>query len=695
MNKSKLLFISLFLIVIGLNAHSIKVPKINAPEIDGKINDNEWRNTARDSDFVQIEPNKGVPASQKTTVYIGMDSHNLYVAFACLADNINELSSGNRQRDQGSLENEDGVVLLLDTFHDERSAYLFHVNSLNTQTDMRIEHNGSSQDNNWDTEWKSAVQTDDRGWFAELAIPFKSIKFSSSADCWGINFGRSIARNNEIAWWSGELSDNYRVSESGEALFDQAVKERRASTWIPYGSFHRENIGSLQVSAGIDGEISLTSDLAANITVNPDFASVEGDQEEINIDPWEIEYPEKRPFFRDINALFDARYNVFYSRRIGDIFHGEKLYGKLGGMQVAGVYARTHALNNDETGEIEFPKSHFSVLRLQKDILSSSTVGITAVEKRWNSGNNRAVSLDTDMRLPHDIYASGQFFITTPGENLLKHSGGFVRLARESNQYHYHLRLTSLGSDLKENVNSTGYLSYDDVIELDGAIELSLWPKSDVLKKINYESNYLVDWSQNREIGRYEIKQALETYFSNRIGVDLDYVYDYRDSHWRKTGQTYSAKQVLDLSVGYNTLEWSYAEVNYEFGQTFDGVFQGWGASARFRPLKQMSLSYELEARRYDPDRCDAIARNVDVHILSSELYFTTDLFIRIFTQYRTDSNRYYLYGIIGFRYRPPDSAVYLTYSFDRIENDFESGSTSDRRLVFLKVSHAIHWRGW
>ncbi|MCG2715772.1 MAG: carbohydrate binding family 9 domain-containing protein [Candidatus Marinimicrobia bacterium] len=691
--KNNLYVPVVFLLMMSvISARTLSVRLIQPLTIDGWIRPAEWQNAVMDSCFVQIEPDKGKPASQKTYVLVAMDAFNLYVGFVCLNSDIGELSAGNRQRDLGSLTGEDGVMLLLDTFQDGRSAYLFHVNLLNTQTDLRIEHNGSSIDNNWDAEWLSAVRKDTNGWYAEIAIPFKSIKYSSSIISWGVNFGRSLARSNEIAWWSGALEDNYRISEAGEMVFEQKPKERRPSVWIPYTSLYQENDEAWQMVLGLDGEIPVTSDLAGNITINPDFASVEGDQEEINIDPWEIEYPEKRPFFRDVNALFDVRYNVFYSRRIGDIFHGEKLYGKIGGVQVAGVYARTHALINQETNAIELPRANFSVLRFQKDILSSSTVGITAVEKRWSDGTNRAFSLDTDMRLPFQIYASGQLFFTTPGKDVLEHSGGFIRIARETNEYHYHLRLTSLGSALKDNVNSTGYLSYDDVIELDCAVEYSCWPKAGSLKKIGYESDYKIDWTQDRNLGRYEIKQSLETYFSNRVSVGGDFVYDYRGANWRKDGQSHSTKRVFDLALGYNTLEWSHAEISYEFGQTFDGIFGGLGVSARFKPLKQISLAYEMESRRYDHTRSDPIAQDVNVHILSSDIYFTPDLFIRVFTQYRSDSDRYYLYGLIGYRYRPPDSAVYLNYSYDRIENELEPLDTSDQRLVFMKISHAFHW---
>lgn len=188
MNKLNLITLILLLIITKALARTISVSQIDSPKIDGRIEHLEWQGASRDSGFIQIEPGKGEPISQRTFVYIAMDSRTLFIAFECLTSDIHDLSAGNRQRDQGSLEGEDGVVLLLDTFHDGRSAYLFHVNLLNAQTDWRIEHNGGSIDNNWDAEWKSAVRSDEYGWYAELAIPLKSIKFSSMHGRWGGKF---------------------------------------------------------------------------------------------------------------------------------------------------------------------------------------------------------------------------------------------------------------------------------------------------------------------------------------------------------------------------------------------------------------------------------------------------------------------------------------------------------------------------
>ncbi len=689
-------FVVLFAIMIFTGfgmAKQIAAPLMPAPSLDGLVELAEWQDASLDSGFVQMQPHKGLPSTEKTFVRVGMDKQNLFVAFICFTKDVQTISAGNPQRDQGS-ENEDCVALLLDTFHDKRSAYLFHVNVLNTQTDIRIESNGESQDVNWDGEWRSTTQKNKDGWSVEIAIPFKSMKFSTVDKRWGINFGRVVARNQEITWWNGPLDDNLRVSQSGELKFkDRLPGERKPAMWIPYFNNFHQNKEDWTGEIGLDAELPITSDLSANITVNPDFASVEGDQEEINLDPWDIQYPEKRPFFRDVGALFDVRYNVFYSRRIGDIQHGEKFSGKVGSLQVAGVYARTNRIADDpatiDDNEF-FPEANFAVFRAQKDILAASTLGITYTEKNYDGGYHRVISLDTKMYLPYQIKATGQLFYAAPknsSRNRWAQTGSFIRVARETNYYHYHLRLTSLGSNLLDNVNAVGYLSYDDVIELDGELWYKYFPQnSKLVKYVYYGSNYKYDWSQERLLGRYEIRQEMSLYLTNRFSVEADYRYEYRAVNWRRPGQRHRYKKTLDLELGYNTLEWAYAKIGLETGETFDGPFTEVEASTRFKLFKKLSLQYNFESRKYDQVKADPVATDVDLHILTLDLYLTNDLFLRLFTQHRSDDDRFYFYGQFGYRYAPPNSAIYVTYTYD--EQDFFHHPTS--RILFLKVSHSF-----
>ncbi|HEX9974542.1 MAG TPA: DUF5916 domain-containing protein [bacterium] len=700
MNILKRSMIQLFVVLFSITtftcfgmAKEIAAPLIPAPSIDGLVELTEWQDASLDSGFVQMQPHKGLPSTEKTFVRVGMDKQNLFVAFICITKDIQTISAGNPQRDQGS-ENEDCVALLLDTFHDKRSGYVFHVNVLNTQTDIRIESNGESQDGNWDCVWRSATQKNEDGWSVEMAIPFKSMKFSTADKRWGINFGRAIARNQELTWWNGLIDDNFRVSQSGELTFpDRIPGERKPTVWIPYFNSYRENTKNWNGEIGLDGEIPITSDLSTNITINPDFASVEGDEEEINLDPWDIQYEEKRPFFRDVNALFDVRYNVFYSRRIGDIQHGEKFSGKIGPLQVAGVYARTNEIVDDPTTPDDnefFPEANFAVFRVQKDILAASTLGVTYADKNYHGGYHRMISLDTKMYLPYQIKTTGQLFYATSNQSTRSkwaQTGSFIRVAREANYYHYHLRLTSLGSDLLDNVNTVGYLSYDNVIELDGELWYKHFLKNNKLfKYFYYGSNYKYDWSQDKILGRYEIQQEASIYLTNRFNFEAGYIYEYRTTNWRRAGQLHRYKKTLDLEIGYNTQEWAYAKIGLEIGETFDGPFNEFEASSRIKLFEKLGLQYSFESRKYNKQKADPVATDVNLHILELDFYLTNDLFLRLFTQHRSDDDRFYLYGQFGYRYAPPNSAIYLTYAYDKQD----SSHLPINRILFLKVSHAF-----
>lgn len=661
---------------------TLSAPEMNPPQIDGIVDEGEWQNASVDTHFIQIQPQSGEPVSESTQVLIGMDPHHLYVAFKCYYKDPSIMTAGIVERDQVTL-NDDAVAIVVDTFFDKRSAYVFLINMLNTQTDIRVESNGSNEDRSWDTAWQSATTRDQKGWYAEIAIPFKQIKFYSGK-IWGVNFVRSVARNNEAAWWSGLLDTHLRISQYGELHLAFSPKVRKPIEIMPYISqryddyLEREKVQDWSMEMGLDAEIPLNSELSLNATINPDFASVEGDEEELNLDLWEINYPEKRPFFRDVNALFDTRIDLFYSRRIGDIQHGEKIAGKLGPFQIAGIYARTRSV--DYNGD-SFPEANYSAVRLQKDILSASTLGITAVDKSWHGGYHRSIGIDTKMRLPRQFYVTGQFVASWPGD-FWDHAGGFIRVARENNDYHYHLRYTSYGKDFMDNLNATGLIYYDDVKELDGDIEYNLWLNNKTFRVIEFASKNRIDWHQNHDLWRYKFSQNIEVFLTNRLSIDSEILTEYRE---RDEGNPDFRSYSLDL--GYNTQEWSNIELGYEWGDSFTQPFRLIGVDTQFKLFKKLSVKYEFSHLVYDPDPDD---ENTQIHILSTDFYLTPNLFLQVFSQYRSNNERAYFYGKFGYRYNPPNSAIYITFTHDEEEYRLHPTAEPTSRILFLKLSHAF-----
>jgi hypothetical protein len=302
-----------------------------APTIDGKIDASEWRSaTIVDQPFVQFEPEFGVASPFRTVVRIGQTETALYLAFEAFDPDIERLAAARTQRDS-HLDHDDAVAVLLDTFADQRTGYLFGTNALATQLDARIADNGRTEDDRWDSAWRSAATRQADRWTAEFEIPFSSLKFTTGSNrTWGVNFIRTIPRRLETSVWSGPGESVLRVSSFGE-LRDLDVQEPQ-DPWqfIPYALGAIEKGEGTDFEAGADIRWRSSSQFGVDLTINPDFALIEADVETINLSRFEESIPEKRPFFLEGNEMFRQRIRQFYSRRIGDITAGAKANGKLG-----------------------------------------------------------------------------------------------------------------------------------------------------------------------------------------------------------------------------------------------------------------------------------------------------------------------------------------------------------------------------
>ena len=208
-------FLLMFMLVTQANSREIQAHKTQTKiTLDGKISEPEWSSKIFQSNFTQMEPSKGEPSREITKVAVQYDDKHIYVAFICEKSYPEPVVARETRRDQ--LEKQDDVVtVVLDTYHDSRSAFWFMTNALNTQIDVRISDNGKYLDTNWDTGWQVKTAITKNGWSAEFAIPFKSIRFDPNKKIWGINFGRFIPKNLETSYWAGITDDDFRVSNFG------------------------------------------------------------------------------------------------------------------------------------------------------------------------------------------------------------------------------------------------------------------------------------------------------------------------------------------------------------------------------------------------------------------------------------------------------------------------------------------------
>ena len=673
-----LLLIAIILPFSLMGQRTITAFRLGSPlTIDGQHEPELWIGADSAAGFFQMEPSRGEAASEPTICYIGFDDNNVYISVKLFQESEVVAKAMNRD---AFTKGDDCFVLVIDPYNDNRSGYGFWTNPLGTQSDFRINDDGRSIDDNWDAEWASASVIDEEGWTLEMAIPFRSIRFKPGSDTWGLNFGRVIRGNFETAYWSGVLSEDFRISQGGKLSGIASPNSGGKLRLFPYGTIRFENNeftgveNEVKPDAGVDVKWQISPNLTFDGTLNPDFATVEADQERINLTRYEINYPEKRLFFQEGNEMYSTRIKTFYSRRIEDILYGAKLNGKVGKYNFNALNVRE--MYGDDEGN---PPSYFTTARVKRDFLESSSVGLTAVDRRNDSSYMTSFSGDYVLNLGETWKLTGQLVASTPGD-FLSHSAWFMRFAKENNNYHMHVRYTELGENFKENVNQTGYVVDDDRREVDSDLSYRWWLRSKVFEYIEVGSRNNAFWARTTGVLRsWNFTESVELYMQNRFSFE----YRYNNEFKLFEKEYYNYRHAFEL--GYNTAEWSHAQLEYSFGYNFDRKFQRLSFGGRMKITEKFSAQYSGDLISFDPDPENS---STLINVLSLNYNFTRDLWIRVFAQNSSQNSRIYVYGMTGWRFRPPFGALYLIYSHDQVAEIMGDPAQAD--AIFLKLTLPI-----
>ena len=641
----------------------------SSPLIDGVFEPEKWNGAEAETGFVQMEPRKGQPASEKTMVYFGINDKSIYVVFICYQST--SIIAQNQSRDALS-KSEDLVALILDTYNDGRSGYVFLTNALGTQFDLKLNDDGRNEDLNWDTEWKCAAKINEYGWTAEIEIPFKSLKYKRGQDEWGINFGRVIRSGFETAYWSGVLTEDFRISQGGKAIGIETPGSPMKLTVFPYLSVFISTGEDWKLDGGGDIRWQISPNVSFNGTINPDFATVEADQEQINLTRYELSYPEKRLFFQEGNEMYSTRIKTFYSRRIQDIDFGSRVNGKIGRTQFNVLNVKSPELSEEE------PATWFTAARAKYDFLKSSSLGFTFVDKSWSDGYTRSLSVDYVMNLGKTWKLTGQLVGSAPGD-FMSHSAWFVRFARENNIYHYHVRYTEIGEKFRENVNQTGFVTDDNRREIDSDITYKWWLKNNTFEYIHFQSRNNIFWGRTTgDLRSWYLTDALNFYFKNRFNFE----YSYNNEYKLYEKDYYNHRHRFEL--GYNTEEWSHAMISYTTGDNFDRDFYLISGGGQIKLFQHLSLSYSANILEFSPDFDN---NSTFINVFSANYNFTNNLWLQVFAQNNTKEENVYFYGKLGWRFKPPFGALYLIYSRDQYGEESGLPGTDN---FFLKLTYPI-----
>jgi hypothetical protein len=379
-----------------------------APVIDGVLDEPFWSTLEPVTDFVQREPVDGGFPSERTEVRIAYDEDNLYFGFL-LHDSDPDAIRASVLHRGGNIGLDDHIVIGLDTFNDRRNGYIFEMNSLGTQDDaIFTDESITREDWSWDGVYRSETRRTDQGWVLEVAIPFTTIRFPRQEVLeMGLLFFRSIRRKNETVFWP-HLPTTYRgryaqASQYGTLVGLQGVRPGRNLQVKPYvlagGQKPAAMEGTTSVSdLGLDVKYSLTSSLTLDLTWNTDFAQVEADNVQVNLDRFSLFFPEKREFFLERSRLFafgDAgQTQLFFSRRIGlqnPILGGARLTGQAGRFSLGLLNLQT----GDEEGR---PGANNAVARVRADLGSRGSLGGLISNLQGDGLESRAAGADLQLR---------------------------------------------------------------------------------------------------------------------------------------------------------------------------------------------------------------------------------------------------------------------------------------------------------
>ena len=387
--------------------------------------------------FIQRDPSDGQPGTQRTDAYLGYDATNLYVAFVCWDKNPHGIFGHLTRREPSTpFDAEDYVEITLDTFHDERHAFVFDVNPRGVQADA-LWTEGQGHDYSWDTVWDSHARITSQGYVVLIAVPFRSLRFRDATRPWGVTLMRYIARNDEDDFWprvSSRISG--RLNQEAVLTGFEGIAPGRNLQFIPYGEMRsfraldtrdpaqpRFSTCTACGKMGLDSKAVFHDSLVLDTTINPDFAQVESDEPQNTINQrFEVFFPEKRPFFLENSNFFEAPLIAFgnqtrlvFTRRIADPSFGIRLSGKHGPWNLGFLVAddRSPGKIVPSGDPLHGKRAYFTIGRVSYDIGQNASIGAEYTDREFVGDFNHVGGLDGMWRVNKNWNATYRGYVSS------------------------------------------------------------------------------------------------------------------------------------------------------------------------------------------------------------------------------------------------------------------------------------------
>jgi hypothetical protein len=725
------------------------VPSQEAPiKLDGRLDEPAWQAAQEIGDFHQIFPFDTSRAVLPTRVRVTFDDTYLYVGFMVTQPRSTYITRSLKRDFEGGTS--DVITVNIDPFKDRLNGFHFAVSPYGVQREGLLA-NGSDLSLDWDNRWFVEVANHPDHWVAEIAIPFKTLRYKrvEGENSWRINFGRNSMQQNEISAWF-PVPRQFRPSSvafGGQLIWADAPPRPGANvSVIPYLSARSTRDFELRTptdrgaAVGADAKIAITPSLNLDLTVNPDFSQVEVDRQVTNLNRFELFFPERRQFFLENNDLFGTfgfpNSRPFFSRRVGlargrvtrltdtgdtlrfstnvtvPICYGARLSGRLDkNWRIGLLNMQTAAVD-----EIGLPAANYSVGIVQRKLFSRSTIGVVFVDKENALGGlapdvaagynryNRVAGLEYNLNSKDNRW-EGEFYYhrsysPDPAAKQDAQSGAAFMGYRDQ-YWSIQLGGQYIGQGYRAEV---GYVPRVGVVNAFPQVQRTWNPKNPRLAR------RIIGWGFGSE---NELSWNLPTYqltdrstnlfgfinFRNQselaAGAFNRYTYLFFPFDPTNTGGLALAEGTAFTNSGYfanyqtDRRKDLTATTQLEGGQYFNGsaVSVSGNVSYRYQPYGIFAVSYTYNAIRLPAPYATA---NLLLVGPRAELSFSRQLFFSTFIQYNTQANNVNINSRLQWRFRPV-SDLFLVYTDNYFSDQLFRNPQVKNRALVLKISYWLN----
>ena len=686
-------------------AYQYSIKKANSGiVVDGILDEADWTLAQSAEDFFMILPMDTSFARVETEVKMCYDDK--YIYFSVVNHIPHQKYVVESLRRDWNFGKNDNFLIVFDTYNDLTNGFAFGINAAGAQWDGQ-QYDGGPVNLNWDNKWFSEVKQYEDRWVVEAAIPFKSIRYNKNLTSWGINFGRMDLTSTEKSSWAPVPRQFPSISSAftGDLIWDAALPKPGANvSLIPYAltatskNHSAETPRKNRFEAGGDVKVSLGTALNLDLTYNPDFSQVEVDQQQTNLDRFELFFPERRQFFLENDDLFNNlgldRIRPFFSRRIGlgvPINYGARLSGKLtkslriGAMQI----------NTAGVGAENISGQNFTVVSVQQKVFSRSNIMGVLINKDevGGKGFNRNIGAEYNLASANNKWR-GKFMYYQLDSDKKADDAALAAAQINYNDKEWSIsgQLERVGADYNAEV---GFVPRNSYYRISPRIGYNFFPSaSKVLshspslfhfsffdlqgRNTEYTTGimYNVEFRTKAVLSWYTAKDYIKLLVNfdptNFTGIRLPAGSQH---HWASTGINFTSKPQSMFTYGFQSRIGGYYEDGFRLRLQGDMAY-------RFQPYAQIALAAEYNDINFDENtglkdaRFWLIGPKIDI-TLTNNLYFTT------FIQYNEQIKNLNINSRLQWRYKPV-SDIYLVYT----DNYGTEQLNIKNRAVVLKATY-------